>query len=381
MIENLSEDGEHAGRILVVDDVAQNIELVANFLIPSGYIVSPASGGLEALRTINEDTSLPDLILLDIMMPDLDGMEVCKRLKADARTTRIPVIFLTAKSETGDIIEGFLAGAADYITKPFNREELLARVDVQIRNKRLEERFSELNRTLTESLQMKDRLISIIAHDLKSPLSGVIGLLRLMISDSNSKTLTLKEVDQYIKMMHGTLANTLRLLDNLLEWASIQVGRAEFNPEMLNLHGVIKSTFDLLDGVAKRKNIELLLKGGDDLFALADEKMIVTVIRNLVSNAIKFTNSGGRVVVGCAKRDERIHVVVEDNGIGMTPEEIDRLFAIERKTVSRGTANESGSGLGLFLSKEMVTKNGGEMVIESKSGVGTKITFTLPAGG
>lgn len=353
--------------ILVVDDNQENLKVVSNILKEKGYKIALALDGNEALKILDEYKI--DLILLDVMMPDMDGITVCKTLKQNESLSEIPVIFLTALNESKYLVEGFKAGGVDYITKPFNREELLTRVKTHLD-------MSASKKELVETIKTRDKLYSIIAHDLRSPLLNIAMLMGLIIEDViDPKSMKYKEM---ILQLNKSVRETNTLLNNLLEWTRMQVGALALKPEKLPVNKVIKDCIQLLDGNAKQKKIAISNQLNDSAVAYFDEITMHAVFRNILSNAIKFTKDNGMINIRSQISENYLEVVIQDNGIGMTKELIEKIFEKNEVHTSFGTANEQGSGLGLFLVKDMVEQNNGFIQVESEKDKGTSIKICIP---
>jgi PAS domain S-box-containing protein len=229
-----------------------------------------------------------------------------------------------------------------------------------------EEQLKELNAT-------KDKLFSIIAHDLRSPFNNIIGLSDLLLEN----IISFEESEKYIKILNSSAKNTLVLLDNLLNWAKSKTGHLRFKPENILFSEIILKNISLNRLLAETKNISINYFSSDDVEVYADENMLKTVLRNLISNAIKFTNVGGNIKIYAFLKQDHVEITISDNGIGMNEKKRKSLFDISTKT-TLGTANENGSGLGLVLCKEFVMKNKGEIWVESEEGKGSSFKFTLP---
>jgi CheY-like chemotaxis protein len=242
------------GSVLIVDDVPENLQVLGNVLLQKGLDVGFATNGEEALEAVQY--SKPDLILLDIMMPGISGITVCQKLKSNPETQDIPVIFLTAKTQPEDIIKGFEVGAVDYVTKPFNSGELLARVMDSIRTEKIADLIAKQIEELMELNATKDKFFSIIAHDLRGPFSGLLGLTDLLSQEGES--MNQEEIIDLIKKMHQTLKNQYSLLENLLQWASIQTQRLRPQPIKVNLLRTAKDVISLLQANADKKDIEII---------------------------------------------------------------------------------------------------------------------------
>lgn len=361
--------------ILVVDDNQTNLRVIINYLRDFGFKLLMAKDGLMGLKVAQ--TRKPDLILLDVMMPEIDGFETCQRLKADETTRDIPVIFMTALASEEDKVKGFDVGAVDYVTKPIQQREVLARVITHLRireqAKRLESQAAELM-ALNAS---KDKFFSIMAHDLKSPFQPLLGMAELQVLMAD--TLTPQNVAEMGQTIYQSAKNIYNLLENLLQWSRIQMERIEYYPKSLDLKDMVETTVQLLTPNATSKNITLQNNIGA-FSVYADEQMLDLVIRNLTSNALKFTPTGGLIEFSAREEIENrlVEVAISDNGVGISPEHMAKLFHLDMHHSTVGTAKEHGTGLGLLLCKEMVEKNGGQIWIESAWGKGTTVKFTMP---
>ena len=355
------------GNILIVDDTLKNLRLLDTLLTNAGYLVRPASDARMGFSTAQK--KLPDLILLDVRMPGMDGYEVCEALKADERTRDIPVIFISALNETVDKLKGFAVGGVDYITKPFQEQEVLARVKAHVTIRRQQQQLYALNAS-------KDTFFSIIAHDLKNPFSGFLSFVDLM-----EHSVATWDKDQIIELtdLLRTSANHLSaLLDNLLTWSRIQRGMIDYRPGLCDLHVAAARNIILFTPNAEHKQIVLSNSIPEQMIVSADVAMLDTVMRNLLSNALKFTPAGGTVDVAARRDQQSIEVSVSDTGVGIAEEHWPKLFRIDVRYKRLGTAREKGTGLGLSLCKEFVEQHGGSLWVESREGAGSVFYFTLP---
>jgi two-component system sensor histidine kinase/response regulator len=383
----MNEATRQEATILLVDDEPKNIQLLGNLLQQQGYAVEFATSGAEAIQWVNTRTF--DLILLDVMMPEIDGYEVCKRLKSHPATSEIPVIFLTAKTDTESVVRGFNLGAVDYVTKPFQQQELLARVRTHValvNHRRLLEKYTALLEEKNLALQQqtvqledlnasKDKFFSIIAHDLKSPLSSFLGFADIL---EILPTKTQDQVEEIVGQFRTSAKNLFALLENLLTWSRLQRGMVEYLPQALNIKDFVARNVNLLSPNAAQKQITLHNRVLQGIVVSADLYMLDAVIRNLLSNAIKFTGAGGAVEISATVAEAMVTVAVADTGMGIPEEKLGKLFRIDAKFKHRGTAGEAGTGLGLILCKEFVEKNGGSIRVESQLGKGATFFFTLP---
>jgi signal transduction histidine kinase/ligand-binding sensor domain-containing protein len=229
---------------------------------------------------------------------------------------------------------------------------------------------------LNELNASKDRFFSIIAHDLKNPFSTIIGLSELMQESDTQDNQS--HLQKYSAMINSSAVQTYRLLENLLEWANCQRGKVSFSPVSVDLNELIKDEFDLVDEMAKGKNIRLMNGVGDSYTVTADKNMLKTILRNLITNGVKFTRQNGELWIKSVTNAKMVEISVSDNGIGMSEETISKLFRIDGNLATRGTNNERGTGLGLFLCKEFVEKHGGKIWVESEEGKGSTFKFCLP---
>lgn len=363
-------------RILLVDDNPINIRVAAKILRANHYNISFSQSGPEAIKKAEHIDF--DLMLLDIMMPEMDGYEVCRIMKGNPATSGVPIIFLTAKTESENVVKAFELGGADYVTKPFNGKELLSRVETHIRLKRSREELEETNKKLLESNNTKDKMFSIISHDLLGPVGNIKESLEMIAT--KEVELDKNNMEQFIKATWTSVGNAYSLLENLLYWARNQQGRMVYNPRRVFLNAIVNETIGLLQGVAKNKSVALTSDPIEGYEAYVDKIAIKTVLRNLVSNAIKFSNPGGHVFTTVSDYDENYYLLsVKDVGVGMDAGKAGTLFLHKEKIEpSWGTKGEKGVGLGLVISKEFVERHHGRIWVESEPGKGSKFYFTIP---
>jgi two-component system sensor histidine kinase/response regulator len=352
--------------VLIVDDAAKNLQVLGTILKEEPVDIAAAMNGKQALAVIEK--TRPDLILLDIMMPELDGFATMKQLKSNQDTAEIPVIFLTARTEMEDIVKGLKLGAVDYITKPFNSTELLARVRNHLELKRSRDALQEANAA-------KDKFFSIISHDLRTPFAIIIGFAEYLI-DHFGKINEKKSLELYQDIL-SISRRSHQLFENLLQWARSQAGSIPFRPETLQMKTVVNETVGLLKDRAREKGIRLITDVPEDLIVRADKNMLDTILRNLTGNAIKFTRAGGRVEVTMRKRNSGYQICVADDGVGIPKPIQDKLFRISEHVSTHGTEQEEGAGLGLILVKEFTEKHGGRIEIESEEGKGSKFILNF----
>ena len=358
--------------ILIVDDISENLKVIGSILIIKKYNIIPATSGAMAIELAVSE--LPDLILLDVQMSEMDGFEVCKKLKEHPKTKNIPIIFLTAKTETENIVYGFEIGGDDYIIKPFEPKEMLARVSTHLQLRYSMKKLIELNAT-------KDKFFSIITHDLKGPFNAIVRVannLTKLIKQNNELRTTNNEIIETSQLLSDAAKDAFDLLENLLNWSSSQTGRIQCQPENIPLSSVVENCTNSLNNIALAKKITLINKIPPKLTVYADKNLLATVLRNLVSNAIKYTKTGGNVRINASVKDKEVRINVEDTGIGMSPDVLGNLFTINSKSSVPGTDNEKGTGLGLILCKEFTQMMGGKIWATSIVGQGSQFFITLP---
>jgi two-component system sensor histidine kinase/response regulator len=354
--------------ILVVDDDPTNLSVLLAYLQDMHYNILVAQNGESALEQI--PYALPDLILLDIMMsPGIDGFETCRRLKANKHTKDIPVIFMTALSDIENKIKGFEVGGVDYITKPLEHQEVVARVRTHLTLRHQQKQLQAFNVS-------KDTFFSVIAHDLRGPLSSLQVLTQ--VAEEKLETYTPDKLREVIGLQRTSIEHLSQLLENLLTWSRIQQGMIACHPSRIELEAIVARNIELLTPHGNQKQITLSGAVPTNVVAYADLNMVDTVIRNLLSNAVKFTKPGGSVEVSATQIETAVEVSVADTGIGIPTEKVPTLFRIDQRYKRVGTAREKGTGLGLILCKEFIEKNGGKIWVESEVGKGTIVRFTLP---
>ncbi len=363
-------------KILIVDDVASNVILLKALLSKEKYNLITANSGDQAIELLN--TQLPDLILLDVMMRGMNGYDVATYIKNSDKYKHIPIIFLTALNSSSDIIQGFKVGGSDFVSKPFNKEELLLRIAHQIsliEAKRIIERQTV---ELKNIISGRDKLYSVIAHDLRSPI-GTIKMALNMFSMNLTKDQVGEEMYEFINLANQTAENTFSLLDNLLKWTKSQIGRLNVVYQDVDLNDIIVDMVEVFSLISEVKSIKLNIKRIEgDSKARIDVDMIKTVLRNLLSNAVKFSNQGGEVDIYTTQDDDYINIHVKDYGVGISEENKSKLFCLGSSFSTFGTSNEEGSGLGLILVSDFVEKNGGKVWFDSKLGEGTEFSFSVP---
>ncbi len=343
-------------KILIVDDIISNIKILMEILKPK-YEISYVTNGAQALETALLDH--PDLVLLDIMMPDIDGFEVCKQFKSEPILAEIPIIFLSALEESESVVKGFDLGAVDYITKPYHPAELKTRIDTHLNLKKSKETIAQKNKELAE-------LFQILCHDFMTPVSYAIGSLELIRDNRDLfdvfESDILRSLNNAIELIE--LVRTLRKLDDLNETLELK---------SINLCDSLKKAIGLLHHKLKDKNISQEISISKDHYILAEETSLInSVINNLLTNAIKFSYPDGTLSISSFEEHDRIVLEIKDYGMGMSETLLNDLFIITRTTSRKGTSGEKGTGYGMLLIKKFVDIYDANLTIESKSELDNK---------
>ena len=354
-------------RILVVDDQAANIQIVGTVLGSLGHEIIPASDGPTALKRAALRT--PDLILLDLLMPEMDGCAVCLKLKADPALKDIPVIFLSAADDKELIVRALNSGGIDYITKPFNHGELISRVRTQLALKSSRDQLAQL-------AEDKDELIGILTHDLKNNIGGI----------SMSALLLYERVKKFQDEKASQLSeNILRSSELLLVFVKEFLANAAtdygfaLNPAKTNLTEIARQVVEQHQEIARRKNLKIETDfTAASPMALADVLGFTQVLDNLISNAVKFSPPDKTVFVSIRATESKVECVIRDEGPGFKPEDREKMFRRYGRLSARPTGGEPSTGLGLSIVHKLVKAMNGELVCDSVPGSGAAFTVRLP---
>lgn len=361
-------------KVLIVDDVVSNVLLLKILLANEKFQVCTASNGKDCIEISRKEH--PDLILLDVMMPDLNGFDTAVILKKGEDTKDIPIIFLTALNTPQDLVHGFQVGASDFLTKPFNKEELVMRVTQQISLVAAKRIIEQQNQELRATLNNRDKMYSVIAHDLRSPMASIRMVLNLVVASTSPETVG-EEIYNLLDQANRESEEVHDLLDNLLKWTKSQTGRLNVVKQELELNDIIPGVVEIFDNIAATKHIKLELKSeSDSLKVEADNDMLKTVVRNFLSNAIKFSPADSTIEITMTKENEFAKVSVRDHGVGIASDRLDSIF--HKGETTYGTGGEEGSGLGLQLCQDFARKNGGDCTVESVEGEGSTFSVLIP---
>jgi two-component system sensor histidine kinase/response regulator len=361
-------------KILIVDDVMSNVLLLKILLTNEKFQVCTANCGNACIEQAR--TEHPDLILLDVMMPDMSGFDTAVIMKKDPDLKEIPIIFLTALNTPQDLVHGFQVGANDFLTKPFNKEELVMRVMQQISLVAAKRIIEKQNAELKATLNNRDKMYSVIAHDLRSPMASIRMVLNLVVQSSTPETVG-PELYMLLDQANRESEEVHDLLDNLLKWTKSQTGRLNVVLQDLDLEDIVPGVVEIFEMIAQTKHITLeLIKPDVPLKVKADNDMLKTVLRNFMSNAIKFSPENSTIKIIMGVDGDFAKVSVKDQGVGIAADRIGTIF--HKGETTYGTGGEEGSGLGLQLCQDFARKNGGDCYVESVEGQGSTFSFTVP---
>ncbi|MGV3522594.1 MAG: hybrid sensor histidine kinase/response regulator [Candidatus Sericytochromatia bacterium] len=361
--------------ILVIDDQAQNLQILSTTLRAAGYQVAAANSGPTALRILEK--RLPDLILCDIMMPEMDGYAVCRQLKSQTATQDIPLIFLTAKTESEDILLGFEVGAVDYVTKPFNTGELLARVKTHTELKRARDTILTYTHQLESLNEEKNHFLGIAAHDLKNPLTTI--MLSAEMVQLKRERIRPEDLDLYIGIIYKDAERMLMIVSNLLDVNRIEAGRIPLRPELLEWEQFLQRLIKQYEMTAARKQITLRpLMPEVPPTLISDPHIVFQIADNLLSNAIKYSPPGRKVEMTIQPVEDRIEFAVCDQGPGLTTEDRTKLFQKFTRLSARPTGGENSTGLGLSIVKMLCELLQATIRCESEPGQGARFVVSFP---
>lgn len=367
--------------ILIVDDIPANIRLLAEMLKAEGYHVRPTSSPTRAL--IAAQTQPPDIILLDVNMPEMNGYELCQAIKAEQELKDIPVIFISALGEQESILKGFEVGGVDYISKPFNTAEVLARIhthlELQTKRREVEQLRQREVAHLTQMNQLKDDVLRMVSHDLRNPIGAIYGITEHLISYEEEEWPSLEEIKPFLEHCMHASKQMMQLVDDLLDIARAE-GRIELEKEVVPISMCVSTAFDSLFFTAEKKKIALTYQKLGDTAAKVEVDMhrFVQVLQNLISNAIKYTPPGGSVIITTDATPTDVVIQVSDTGLGIPAQDLPFIFDKFYRINSRLHRQEDGTGLGLAIVKALTEQHGGQITVESEAGVGSTFTLTLP---
>ena len=362
--------------VLVVDDMPRNIQVVGNLLREAGYQVAAATSGATALRAMQQRPA--DLIVLDVMMPEMDGYEVCRRLREDPATSEVPVVFLTAAADTEMLVKGFAEGAVDYVTKPFKSAELLARVRNHLDLKHSRELLVQNAERLRQLDDEKNEFLGILAHDLKNPLAGVVGFADLLLDEPDMDA---DERSDHMQMIRTSAQRMMMMVRNLLDANAIERGQLVMDVaphDLVDLVNFVVESFRARTA-AKGQTLEVHRPDGP-VPTLVDRTLAIQVFENLISNAVKYSPPGKAIQVRVRREPGLTHFEVQDEGPGLSESDQRKLFTnFARLTPGVTALGEDSTGLGLAIVKRVVQAMRGRIGAISQLGRGSTFWVKFPA--
>ena len=354
--------------ILIIDDEPANLLLLTAYLKPTDYSVTTFLDPIAALAFANE--SPPDLVLLDLQMPNIDGLEVCRRLKASPATRLVPVIMVTAMDSRTHRQAALDIGADDFLSKPVDRIELIARVRSLLRLKLLMDH-------LDDASVAKNEFIANMSHEMRQPLNSIIGFTDILLSKADVRADEVR-LHRFLANIQTSGNHLAALIAGVLDLASIEARRLELRIEEVDLKKLLDSVGEMMQPLADVKGVELRVDSGSSIMVPADSVRLRQILLNLATNAVKFTPAGGLVTVASSWSGDWAEVTVRDTGIGIGAEDRGRVFLPFTQVGAPADRDAGGSGLGLALVKQLVELHGGSVSLESKLGEGTSVRVRLP---
>ncbi len=362
-------------KILLVDDDRLNLRILTKIMETEGAEVAEATSGEACLELYAEFK--PDLVLLDVMMPGINGYETCRQLKQQHGEDCAPVIFITAKSKSDDIVEGLVAGGVDYLPKPFRPKEAIARIRIHVQNRILQEQQNQLVKQLSLANVAKNRLLGMAAHDLRNPLASIRALSEFL-SDGTVGPLTPEQLD-LVTTIREASQSMLTLVNELLDLSVIQSDELKLDRKIIPLDALMAKSVNLANLKAAKKGTALTFTNHSTVSGIQiDEEKIKQVIDNLLSNAVKFSPPGSAIQVSLRAVEGLAAVWVRDQGPGIPPGEKDRLFQDFGRTSAKPTGGEQSIGLGLAICKKLIGAHGGTIWADNEPDGGCTFKFTLP---
>jgi signal transduction histidine kinase len=366
-------------KVLLVDDQPNNLKVLRQALEPAGYNILVAADGQRALDLAQR--ARPDLILLDVTMPGMDGFETCRRLKEIEATAAVPVLFITARTETEDVVQGFEAGGADYIAKPFRSEEVLARVAAHVRLQQLTTRVQAQNRELEaanreirEADRRKSEYLARMSHDLRTPMNAIIGYTRILLRRARGE-LAERQYRNLENIRHCA-DHLLALLSDIIDLAKIEAGRMDLHPAEVDLPQLVQGCLAAV-GPLVLPGVELRAEVAAGASLHTDEDRLRRVLINLLGNAVKYTEAG-HITVALATVAQEVELSVADTGAGIPAADLPYIFDEFRQVEGQEGIKPEGSGLGLAIARKSVDLLGGTIGVESREGEGTRFWVRLP---
>lgn len=354
-------------KILIVDDVKDNVDILDQYFSNKGFETILANGGQEALEKIQ--SLHPDIVLLDIMMPDLDGYHVCEKLRKEMTAFKnMPVILVTAKDDVESKVKGLGLGADDYVTKPFDIQELSARVQTALRLKKAQDELKELN-------ELKNQFLGMASHDIKGPIGRIEKTVEALLK--NKKSLTDDQL-QNLSKIKDEAEGVFNLITDLLDVVKIESDKMGIKKQEVKIDALIDEVFKMNEMTAQAKGITIDVDATKSLKVLGDPDRLIEVFENLIINAIKFTHKGKKISIRAKTVSGGAEIEISDEGVGIPNSELPKVFQRFARLTPQSTQGEKGTGLGLSICKQIVDLHHGTIAVKSEVGKGTTFTIFLP---
>ncbi len=367
--------------ILVVDDLESNLQVAGNLLVEAGYDISLIVDGKKAISIAKK--ILPDIILLDLVMPDTDGFEVCRKLKESELTQEIPIIFLTSMKNTDNIVKGFELGAVDYIVKPANKQETLARIKTHLELRRSKEIIIEQKKKLQDLIDERNTFFTITSDQLMNPINAIKGyndhIKRYNIKNENSK-----DLHRFSQLIDAEISTVSSTINDFLYLYNLEEGNLPSIVESFNINLLIDKILEEFKQDAKAKRLILNFETEVDktTHASADKEKMEVILKHLISNAIKYTNFYRTIYIKATEYIENkrfIKIEIKDQGVGMNEEDLKNIFNKYSQLSPEPTNNEQSVGIGMTIVKNLIDEMNCKIFIDSQEGVGTTVRVIIPA--
>jgi signal transduction histidine kinase len=375
----MSEDSSHpdgGASILVVDDTPANLQVLVGMLKEHGHRVRPVLEGRLALRAAKAE--VPDLVLLDINMPDMNGFEVCEQFKADPKLADTPVIFISGNNETADKVRAFSVGGVDYVTKPFQMAEVEARVATHLELRRKRRELQESLVALRRLETLRDSLVHMVVHDLRSPLAAISACLEVIKWDAEEQHR--RELAADVEMALHATRTIIRLVNSVLDVSKMEGTEMRLQLAQCDVAAVARESVDELESLVGTRRLERDWPD-EPVMALVDRDVVARIMQNLLGNALKFTPSAGVITVSVEANDDMVRVAVTDTGPGIPREHRERVFEKFGQVEAVLSGQKFSTGLGLTFCRLAVEAHGGRIGVDSEVGRGSTFWFVLPRRG
>jgi signal transduction histidine kinase len=361
-------------KILIVDDNPQNLQLLGKILLETNHEIEFATNGKAALDWINNKNF--DLILLDINMPDMNGFEVCGRIRSNRSMDHVPVIFLSAETDRENILRGFELGAQDYVTKPFDSRELLVRIRTHLALKETLVKLEAEKERARSADNLKSAFLATMSHELRTPLNSIIGFTGILMKEKPGPLND--EQKKQLNMVQSSARHLLSLINDVLDISKIEAGQLKLNYQHFNLPELINKVIETVKPLADKKALDLIVSIDKETGDITSDNLRVQqILLNLLNNAIKFTETGS-INISCESDGSFVKIQVADTGIGIESDKIERLFSPFFQIDTGLTRKYEGTGLGLSICKKLTEILNGKIEVRSRLGSGSTFTVLLP---